>query len=139
MPMQETMQIAAPTAPASGATAVLFNSETMFGVGVMRQLGLSLLELTWARLSHVSGTNGLKAYVKTTSGGTWRESTMPDDDGIATMPVTISAVTTSAVESERFVVNDLVEFKLEYTNSANTLTSWEVSIVATFNAAAVAR
>jgi len=137
--MQESMRIAAPAAPASGATVVLFDSEVMFGVGVMRSLNLTLLELTWLRLSHASAASGLKAYGKSAPGGTWRETTMPDDNGTATMPVTVSAVTTSAVESERFVVTDMAEFKLEYTNSANTLTDWELSIIAHFGATAVGR
>lgn len=137
--MQESMRIAAPTAPASGATVVLFDSETMFGVGVMRPLNLTLLEVTFVRLSHASAANGLKAYMKSVPGGTWRETTMPDDSGVATMPVTISAVTAAGEEAERFVVTPYAEFKLEYENSANVLTTWEVSIVAHLGAAAVQR
>lgn len=135
----ETFTIASPAAPASGATAVLFNSETMLGVGVMRLINLTMLEVVYLQLSHDSAANGLKAYAKHKPGTaeTWRQVSIPDSSGTATMPMTVTALAADTNHKESFTVSEFAEFKLEHTNSANTLTGWELTITGTCNGAAV--
>lgn len=148
MNSQETVIFAAPTAPAANAVATLFNSETTFGVGVMRILGMSMLEVVYLRLSHASATGGLIAYAKYKPGAseTWRKLTLPTTvvaapviTETATMPVTIAALSGDDNHTVSFPVTQYAEFKLEHTNSNNTLTAWELTVTGIFNGAAVAK
>lgn len=146
MRSQETFTIAMPTAPASGAVAVLFNSETMLGVGVMRSIDLTMLSVVYLRLSHASGVSGLIAYAKykASADNTWRKLTIPTSTvaiptitETAMMPVTIAALAGDDNHTLSFDTSPYAEFKLEHTNSAATLTDWELSITGICGAAAV--
>jgi len=135
-PTQESIRCAPPSAPASGAAVNLFHSINAFGAKQMRTLGVDMIEVTFLNISHASGTSGFKAYTST-DGSTWVENDMKDDGGTATMPVTVGA--TEDPKTFRFVTSPFDDFKLEYTNSAATLTAWSITVVAHTYALAVQR
>ena len=149
MPRQETVYFAWPTAPASGAIAVIFNSETAFGKGMMRMLDLTMIRVCYLRLSHASGVSGLIAYAKykaetPATAVTWRKLTLPTSTvaiptitETATMPVTIAALSGDDNHLLSFDTSPYAEFKLEHTNSANTLTEWEGTTTGIFHGSAV--
>jgi len=137
---QETMTVAAPAAPASAATVTLFDSQAMFGKGVMRSLNLTSIDVVFIDLSHDSGANGfVPSAMHSPSETSYVTVGMPDGAGTQTAPVTISATSAGVTRRVTLDVTPYVEFKIAYTNSANTLTAWKVSIVLTFNGAAVQR
>jgi len=136
--MQESVVYASPAAPAANGTAVLFNSILAFnGAKMMRMAGLTMVEVTFLRLSHDSAANGLIAYASTDGGTNWRKMSFPDSGGTATMPLTVSALAADTNKTYTFDVSGCVDFKLEHTNSNNTLTAWELMVVGHFGAAAV--
>ena len=138
--MRHSSTVAAPAAPAANATAVLFNSITAFGgAKLCRPLDLSMIEVNYLRLSHASAANGLKIYASSDGGTNWRQLSMPDADGNATMPVTVSAVAADSNTNYKFDVSGFDDIKLEHTNSNNTLTTWEPVITLHFGAEAVQR
>lgn len=138
--MRHSSTVAAPAAPAASGTAVLFNSVTAFGgAKLCRPLDLSMIEVNYLRLSHASAANGLKIYASSDGGTNWRQLSMPDSDGVATMPVTVSAVAADSNTNYKFDVSGFDDIKLEHTNSNNTLTTWEPVITLHFGAEAVQR
>lgn len=149
--MQESMLIGAPSAPASGATAVLFNSETMLTLGQLRLWNWTMLEIVYLRLAYASAASGLKAYAKyrSLSTETWRQLTMPIAvvtavpaiTETAQLPVTIAALAGSDNHKLSFDISPFAEFKVEHTNSANTFGAgeWEPTITLLRDAGAVAK
>jgi len=138
--VRHSSTVAAPAAPAASGTAVLFNSVTAFGgAKLCRPLDLSMIEVNYLRLSHASAANGLKIYASSDGGTNWRQLSMPDSDGVATMPVTVSAVAADSNTNYKFDVSGFDDIKLEHTNSNNTLTTWEPVITLHFGAEAVQR
>jgi hypothetical protein len=138
--MQETVKYASPTAPASGATAVLFNSVSALGAAkMMRTYGLTMVQVFYGRLSHDSAASGLKAYYSTDGGANWYQMDYKDSAGSSTMPKTITAPGADKNVFESFDVSMVDDFKLEHTNSANVLTAWDVVVVGILHSEAVAK
>lgn len=126
--MSEFCQFAAPSKPASGATVALFNSVTAFnGAKLMRQAHLTRIQINFLSVSHVSGTGGLIPYKSVDGGTTWYA---VDFNGL--MPATVAASTTGKDNVYDFWVGDTIDFKVEYTASANTYTTWAVSVTGYF-------
>lgn len=131
-----------PDAPGNAATIDLFNSITACGrAGRFRNLNISMIEITWSTLSHASAANGLKIYRWDTTlnsgAGGWDQLSMPDSSGVATMPVTVSAVAADTNAHYGFVVTHLGDVKITYENSANVLSGWGGEITLHQGASAV--
>lgn len=140
--MSESSVFAAPSAPGNNASVDLFNSVTAFGGGMMRMLGLDMVEISFHLLDQASATNGLKLSTSTDKGVTWTQSTVPDDAGTATMPLTVSSLAANAQRSYRFVVSGYPDVKITYTAGATgptATTGWGVSVVGYFGAVAMQR
>lgn len=119
-----------------GQVVTLFNSATMLGVGQLRQMNATLLELTCEILSNDSAANGLNAYTSSDGGTTFTANLMRDSNGTATMPITITA--SDAPRTYSFVLTPYREFKLTYTVGV-TPTTWAWHIVLHTNSTAVQR
>ena len=127
----QVIDIPAPAAPASGATITLFDSTVNFRPGVLGMMGAGRLSVNFAQLSHVSATGGLKAYTSTNKGVNWDPTAMSVSGASATLPATVAATTSDNAVYDIAIKNER-DFKLTYTNSANTLTAWRVSMKITF-------
>jgi len=134
----ESISIKQPDRPvAAGQVVSLFDSAVMFGVGQLRQMNGTLLEVTAEVLNQDSATNGLNASTSTDGGVTYTANLLRDDTGTATMPITVSA--SDAPRTYRFVVTPFKEFKLTWTNSNTAPTTWTWTIILHTNSAAVTR
>lgn len=129
--VQESISIKQPDKPTAVNQVVsFFDSAVMFGVGQLRQMNGTLLELTSEILDQNSVANGLNAYTSTDGGVTYTANLMRNDAGTATMPITITA--TDAPRTYRFVISPYKEFKLTWTTGAagaNIPTTWTWTIV----------
>jgi hypothetical protein len=133
----ESISIKQPDRPTqSGATTVFFDSATMFGVGQLRQMNATLLEVTAEILDQNSRASGFAALTSTDGGTTYTANTMRNDAGTATMPITITA--SDAPRTYRFVISPYKEFRLTGIWDAVPST-WTWTIVLHTNSMAVAR
>lgn len=125
----ESLNISFPAAPGNNATAVIFNSATQLGSGKnLRSLQVVMVELTWFLLDQASAANGLKFYASIDAGTNWRQCSLPDDTGTATMPVSVAALAASTNHTFRFVTTQFNDVKIEWTAGATgptATTGWE--------------
>lgn len=133
MPQQfETVRVAAPAVPANNGTAVLFDSTKVFGGGKrMRMFGVGRVSMSFPGLDQASAANGLKGYVSSDGGTTWKAYafTYSTVAGTGTLPVQVTADTssTSFLADVGVALHDDVKFEL--TVGATAPTVWDPVIV----------
>jgi hypothetical protein len=112
----KTFGAAGLAAPASGETIVLYDNTSGVGSGGGTRFQELVVRL---RVSHASAALGLKVYERSHPSDAWR----------VAHEVTQNAATTDApFTRHRFTVRASY-LKIEYTNSANVLTSWEGEVI----------
>jgi hypothetical protein len=125
-----SVSIAPPAAPASGATATLFNSNSIWGNGGLRAANIGRVRVGFIALSHASGTGGLVVSAKAKGSSTWRSVDGGVDGLTGPFPATVNALTAGQDIIYDIFCSQYDDLKVEYTNSANTLTAWEPQITA---------
>lgn len=101
-----------PAAPGSGATITLFDSASLVA-GFGPQTRKAIVNI---RTSHISGAGGLEFQASWDSGVTW------NDIVNYTVPALTAGVPFSAYEVP---LNGYPRWRIQYTNSANVLTTWQ--------------
>ncbi len=133
----ESIYLKQPAIPTQvGQVVTLFDSAVMFGPSQLRYMNASLLEVTFEILDQNSAANGLAAAQSNDGGTTYTTTLIRDDNGTATMPITITA--TDAPRTYRFVLTPYRDFKLTFTVGVIP-TTWAWTLVLHTNSAAVQR
>lgn len=114
------LDVTPPAAPTSGATVVLYTQGSESPQPFIRPMRVTINFLS---VDQASAANGLKAYAKSTSAGTWRQL-----DFNATMPVAIAASSAGVDDIHDFDVVPYKYFKVEYTAGATPPSTWELII-----------
>lgn len=133
----DSISIKPPAAPGNGATVTLFDSAAMFYPKCLRPLNAAMLEVTFNNLDQSSAANGLVSYTSVDSPAAYVQNNMKDDNGVDTMPQTISA--TDDPRTYRFVLSPFDDFQLKYTAGATGPSVWKLTIALHCGSLAVAR
>jgi hypothetical protein len=131
----ESIVIKQPTAPTTGATVTLFDSAVMFWPHCLRHMKATMLEVTFEVLSQ---DVTLSAKTSTDGGTTYTANLLRDDNGTATMPLTVAS--SDAPRTYRFILTPYDDFQLNCAAGVTPPAStWRVGIVLHCGNPAVAR
>lgn len=135
----ETVIFGAVTAPIANQTITLFDSTVALGgPGRMRMMNLTMLEVNFIRLGvNGSAASGLVPKESPDGGTNWYGMDFKDSAGTGTMPVTVAALAANANKLHTFVINNIRDFQLLYTQSGTAPTTWTVEITGIFGGASV--
>lgn len=134
----ESVKFAAPAIPTTGATIVLWDSTVALGAGRMKLCRMTMLEILFVRLLTTgSAANGLVPYCSTDLGANWRGMDFKDSSATATMPVAVAALAAGANKLFSFVINNVDDFKVEFTAQATVPATWELIVTGTFGGASI--
>jgi hypothetical protein len=125
-----SVSLAPPAAPASGATVTLFNSNSIWGNGGLRGANVGRIRIGFIALSHASATSGLVVSAKAKGSSTWRSIDGGTGGTAGPFPATVAALSAGQDLVYDIFCSQYDDLKVEYTNSANTLTAWEPQITA---------
>ena len=115
-----TQDVTPPAAPGNNATVTLYEQGSESPQPFIRPLRVLINFLS---VDQASATNGLKAYAKYTSSGSWRQV-----DFNSTMPATVGASSAGVDNIHDFDVAPYKFFKVEYTAGATGPSTWELII-----------
>lgn len=114
-----------PAAPTSGQTITLY--ECLRTSMPRTYKHPRRVVINFVSLSHASASGGLVFNVRS-AGGAWRSS-----DANGAMPATVAATSAGIIRTYDILTAYHPEFQITYTNSASSLTSWEVTIAELFD------
>ena len=120
----ESVEVAAPAAPANNGTVTLFDSTKVFGPKNMRMFGVGRVQLDFQGLDQASAASGLIGYQSKDGGTTWTKFSFGyTGSASGTLPATVPAATADDSTTYDIFVGACKDVKFTFTAGATAPTT----------------